>query len=215
MTDPTLTDQPPVIEARGLAFAREDERIFGPVDFALRAGGVLLVEGGNGAGKTTLIRLLAGLQEPTDGELRWRGESYDGAFAPGQMVLLGHQLGIKPDLSPLEHLRFRIALDGQRAGTSPHAALLSVGLQGFEDMPARTLSAGQRKRIALATLLLGTATAWLLDEPYANLDREGHTLVDRMLDQHCRRGGVAALTSHGMIEPTVANVTTLRLGAAA
>jgi heme exporter protein A len=215
MTDPLLADQPPLIEARGLAYAREDERIFGPVDFALGTGGVLLIEGDNGAGKTTLIRLLAGLQEPTEGELLWRGSAYAGAFAPGQVVLLGHQLGIKPDLSPLEHLRFRIALDGLRPGTSPHAALLSVGLEGFEDMPARTLSAGQRKRIALATLLLGTATAWLLDEPYANLDREGHTLVDRMLDAHCRRGGAVALTSHGMIEPAVARVTTLQLGRAA
>ncbi len=215
MNDPTLTDQPPLIEARGLAHAREDERIFGPVDFALATGGVLLIEGDNGAGKTTLIRLLAGLLEPSEGELRWRGGDYVDGFAAGQMLLLGHHLGIKPDLSPLEHLRFRVALDGLRAGISPHAALRSVGLEGFEDMPARALSAGQRKRIALATLLMGTATAWLLDEPYANLDREGHTLVDRMLDAHCRRGGAVALTSHGMIEPAVAQVTRLRLGGAA
>jgi heme exporter protein A len=208
---PEPSDRPPLLEARGLRFARDDEPVFGPLDFALREGEVLVVEGGNGSGKTTLIRLLAGLIDATDGELWWRGvEAGRAAHVPGDIALLGHQLGLKPELTPLELLRFRIALSGAR-GITAHAALKSAGLEGYEDLPLRTFSAGQRKRVALATLLVLAAGVWLLDEPYANLDRDGRVLVDRMLDAHCRRGGCAVLTSHGLITPAVARFAVLEL----
>jgi heme exporter protein A len=199
MTNPHDHDLPPLIEVRGLSFAREDEPIFGPLDFRVDSGSALAIEGGNGAGKTTLIRVLAGLLAPGAGSVLWRG------------ALLGHQLGLKPDLTPLEHLRFRAALEGVRPGITPAAALRSVGLEGYETLPVRMLSAGQRKRTALAVLLLSTASLWLLDEPYANLDREGQVLVDRMLETHCRRDGAAILTSHGLVSPGVSRLTTITL----
>jgi heme exporter protein A len=90
-----------------------------------------------------------------------------------------------------------VGLGGIRAGITPQLALASVGLSGYEDQPVRTLSAGQRKRVGLARLLLVPAALWLLDEPYANLDREGIELVNRVLDAHARRGGAALITSHG------------------
>jgi heme exporter protein A len=114
-------------------------------------------------------------------------------------------------LSPLENLRFRIGLGGLRGGTAPGAALASVGLEGYEDVLVRRLSAGQRKRVALAALLISPATLWLLDEPYANLDRPGRVLVDRMLEAHILRGGGAIITSHGLIQPQVARVRYLKL----
>jgi len=212
MTNPHDHELPPLLEARGLAFAREDEPIFGPLDFRVDSGTALAIEGGNGAGKTTLIRVLAGLLAPSAGILLWRGESYEKLQpAPGRFALLGHQLGLKPDLTPLEHLRFRVALEGMRPNITPAAALRSVGLEGYETLPVRMLSAGQRKRTALAALLLSTASLWLLDEPYANLDREGQVLVDRMLETHCRREGAAILTSHGLVAPGVSRLTTLAL----
>ena len=212
MTTPHDHDLPPLIEVRGLSLAREDEPIFGPLDFRLDGGAALAIEGGNGAGTTTLIRVLAGLLAPSAGSVLWRGESWQTLEpAPGRIALLGHQLGLKPDLTPLEHLRFRAALEGVRPGITPSAALRSVGLEGYEALPVRMLSAGQRKRTALAVLLLSTASLWLLDEPYANLDREGQVLVDRMIETHCRRDGAAILTSHGLVSPGLSRLATITL----
>ena len=206
---------PPVLLARALSFAREEERIFGPLDFAAHPGEALVVEGDNGAGKTTLMRILAGLLAPTSGELELFGVPIAKIEPePGRVAVLGHQLGLKVDLTPRENLRFRLGLGGARTGISVPTALKSVGLEGYEDAPVRTLSAGQRKRVALAALLLGTAALWLLDEPYANLDREGRVLVDRMLEAHCAKGGAVVLTSHGLLQPTLTRCRTVMLGVA-
>jgi heme exporter protein A len=189
-------DPIPLLEARRLAFARNDEPIFGPLDFRLYAGDVVLIEGDNGAGKTTLLRVLSGLLE-AEGEILLNGEPLRLVALAHQVALLGHQPGLKTDLTPLENLRFAIGVAGLRPGVSPQMALSSVGLEGYEDVPARQLSAGQKKRVALARLLLVPAALWLLDEPYANLDRGGIDLVNRLLDTHARRGGAALVTSHG------------------
>lgn len=190
-------DPIPLLEACGLAFARNDEPVFGPLDFRLFAGEVVLIEGDNGAGKTTLLKVLSGLLEPGAGEIRLKGEPLTLATLSHQVALLSHLPGLKGDLSALENLRFASGLGGQRPGITATLALGSVGLEGYEDVPVRQLSAGQRKRVTLARLLLVPAALWLLDEPYANLDRGGIDLVNRLLDEHARRGGAALVTSHG------------------
>jgi heme exporter protein A len=187
----------PLLEARGLAFARNDEAIFGPLDFALRGGEVVLIEGDNGSGKTSLLKVLSGLLEPTSGEVLLNGTPLTLARLSHQVALLGHLLGLKTELTSVENLRFAVGLGGIRSGITPQLALASVGLEGYEDQPLRTMSAGQKKRVALARLLLVPAGLWLLDEPYANLDRGGIELVNRLLDHHARRGGAALITSHG------------------
>jgi heme exporter protein A len=187
----------PLLEARGLSFARNDEAVFGPLDFALHGGEVVLIEGDNGSGKTTLLKVLSGLLAPSRGDIRLHGEILTLARLSVQVALLGHRSGLKSDLTPLENLQFAIGVFGLRAGITPHLALVSVGLEGYEDVPVRQLSAGQTKRVALARLLLVPAALWLLDEPYANLDREGIELVNRLLEAHARRGGAALVTSHG------------------
>lgn len=212
MNDPALIDAPPLLQARGLAFLRNDEPIFGPLDFELRAGEIVLMEGDNGAGKTTLLRVLSGLIAPSAGEIRLDGAPMILARLSQQAVLLGHLLGLKMELTPLENLRFTIGLGGVRAGHTLHGALLGVGLGGYEDVPVRQLSAGQKKRVALARLLLVPAMLWLLDEPYANLDREGIELVNRVLEQHARRGGAALITSHGAYAYTSGMPRRIRLG---
>lgn len=211
MNSESDTAAPPLLAARRLSFARGDERIFGPLDLHVDAGEALLIEGGNGAGKTSLVRVLAGLSEPEAGEIEWLGSPLPWPRPPGCFALLGHHLGLKAELSALENLRFRVGLDGLRSGAAPMAALHSVGLEGYEALPLQTLSAGQRKRVALAALLLNPAPMWLLDEPYANLDRPGQVLVDRMLEAHCRRGGAALLTSHGLFTPTLTRMRTITL----
>jgi heme exporter protein A len=190
-------DRPALLEARRLGYARNDEPIFGPLDFALGSGEVVLIEGDNGTGKTTLLRVLSGLLEPTSGAVLLNGEPLTLANLSHQVALLGHQPGLKGDLTAMENLRFAAGLLGVRAGISPASALAGVGLEGFADVPTRQLSAGQKKRVALARVLLSPVGLWLLDEPYANLDIEGIRLVNRLLELHARRGGAALITSHG------------------
>ena len=190
-------ERPALLEARRLAFARNDEAIFGPLDFVLNAGEVVLIEGDNGAGKTTLLRVLSGLLDPTYGEILLDGDPLTLTRLSHQVALLGHQPGLKGDLTALENLRFAAGLGGLRQGISPMAALAGVGLEAFADVPTRQLSAGQKKRVALARVLLAPVGLWLLDEPYANLDLDGIKLVNRLLESHARRGGAALITSHG------------------
>ncbi|MET0225583.1 MAG: heme ABC exporter ATP-binding protein CcmA [Dokdonella sp.] len=190
-------DRPALLEAHALAFARNDEPIFGPLDFALHAGEVVLIEGDNGAGKSTLLRVLSGLLAPSGGEIRLNGETLTLARLSPQVALLSHQTGLKPELTALENLRFAAGLHGQRSGMSPVTALAGVGLDGYAEVPTRQLSAGQKKRVALARVLLAPVGLWLLDEPYANLDLDGIRLVNRLLERHANGGGAALITSHG------------------
>lgn len=190
---------PPLLEARSLSFHRQDERVFGPLDFRLEAGEVSLIEGDNGSGKTTLLRILTGLLHAEEGGLYWRGEPWQRDRWLGEVVFLGHQLGLKADLSAYENLHVAAGLHGSREGIAIAAALAEVGLAGYEDEPVRRLSAGQKKRVALARLLLLPASLWLLDEPYANLDRGGIELVNALLAGHAARGGAALVTSHGAV----------------
>ncbi|QAU23935.1 cytochrome c biogenesis heme-transporting ATPase CcmA [Dyella sp. M7H15-1] len=190
----------PLLEACSLAFHRQDEPVFGPLDFTLDAGELTLIEGDNGSGKTTLMRILTGLLRPEEGELFWRGEPLTWDRCSGEIVFLGHQLGLKAELNPRENLRFAIGLHGHREHSHIDKALAHVGLAGYEDDPVRKLSAGQKKRVALARLLLIPAALWLLDEPYANLDRIGIELVNGMLEAHIAHGGSALVTSHGAVQ---------------
>lgn len=189
MPTPATTDTP-LISARGLRFARNDVPVFGPLDFSVSAGEALLVQGSNGAGKTTLLRVLAGLLHADAGTIR----HHQAGPAP---AYLGHLPAFKADLSSIENLDFLCGLHGRRATQSFAAALAIVGLAGYEDTPARQLSAGQKKRLSLARLWLSPATLWLLDEPYANLDLDGIALVNRMVRAHLDDGGGAMVTTHG------------------
>jgi heme exporter protein A len=187
----------PLLEARALSFLRQDEEIFAPLDFRVHAGELVLVEGDNGSGKTTLLRMLAGLLHVGAGELFWREQPLQRDACIGEILFLGHQLGLKADFSPRENLRVAAGLSGCRDGISIASALADIGLRGYEDEPVRRLSAGQKKRAALARLLLLPATLWLLDEPYANLDRSGIAVVNHLLESHVDAGGAALVTSHG------------------
>ncbi|HTA66603.1 MAG TPA: heme ABC exporter ATP-binding protein CcmA [Xanthomonadaceae bacterium] len=199
-----------ILAVARLRFDRNEERVFGPLDFDLHAGEALLVTGGNGAGKTTLLRVLAGMLRADDGEVTWHGETCERLPAEG-IAFVGHLPGHKADLGTLDNLRFAVGLHGCRRGASAIHALASVGLAGYEDVPAGRLSAGQRKRLALARLLISPARLWLLDEPYANLDRDGMTLVDRLLGRHLGEGGAALITTHGAYAAPPVRTRTLLL----
>lgn len=202
----------PLMQARQLTFARNDEPVFGPLDFHVAAGEALLVQGGNGSGKTTLLRVIAGLLRPGSGEVWVDGKPAEREAIAHRTALLGHLLGHKGDLTADENLRFAIGLYGQRDGTDRSEALAQVGLAGFEDTFARSMSAGQKKRLALARLLLVPAPLWLMDEPYANLDLPGIALVNQMIERHVREGGASLITSHGAYATPAVRTRLLELG---
>ena len=205
---------PPLLQARGLCFSRNDEPVFGPLDFRLGPGEALLVLGGNGAGKTTLLRVLAGLLPAEAGEVRLAGKIVDRDHLARGSAYLGHLPGHKAELATLENLEFARALAGAPPGLDLEQALAEVGLAGYEDSPARRLSAGQNKRLGLARLRLQSAPLWLLDEPYANLDLDGIALVNRLIQDHLARGGATLLTTHGAYAAPPVPVCTLALGPA-
>lgn len=187
----------PLLAVAGLAFARDETPIFGPLRFEVAAGEALLVQGGNGAGKTTLLRVLAGLLRADAGNVRIEGMPADARSRARHMAYLGHLPGLKADLGALQNLDYLCGLHGRRSTQTPDAAMAMVGLAGYQDAPARTLSAGQKKRLGLARLWLSPAPLWLLDEPYANLDLDGIHLVNRMVQAHLQEGGAALITTHG------------------
>ena len=188
---------PPLLAAESLAFQRNEEPVFGPLSLHVAAGEALLIHGGNGSGKTTLLRVLAGLLTPSEGDIQVRGQHATRESVAQTCALLGHLLGHKGELTAVENLRFAVGLNGQREGTDITEVLETVGLAGYEDSPARQLSAGQKKRLGLARLLLLPSPLWLMDEPYANLDLEGIALVNRVVEAHINGGGAALITSHG------------------
>ena len=192
-----MSNAPPLLAARGLRFARNEQPVFGPLAFSVDAGEALLVQGDNGAGKTTLLRVLAGLLRADEGTIEIDGRPAAPGLRARAIAYLGHLPALKADLTALENLHFLCGLHGRRKGQLPEHALAIVGLAGYEDTLARQLSAGQKKRLSLARLWLAPAPLWLLDEPYANLDLDGIKLVNRLLENHANRGGAALITSHG------------------
>ena len=202
-------------EALDLHCIRHDRTLFAGLSFALEPGQILQVEGANGSGKTSLLRMLCGLLLPAQGEVRWRGEDIQNMRHEflAEVAYVGHLHGIKEDLSPRENLRLAQALGRTRAGMSLDQALQRVGLYGFEDLPARTLSAGQRRRVALARLLISDARIWVLDEPFTALDRTGKALIEELLATHSRNGGIAVLTTHQPVNLSHCALVNLRLAA--
>ncbi|MEN5425891.1 heme ABC exporter ATP-binding protein CcmA [Stenotrophomonas pennii] len=188
---------PALLAAHGLCFSRDDERVFGPLEFHVDTGEALLVQGDNGAGKTTLLRVLAGLLRPSAGRVEIDGRAASTAERARFVAYLGHLPAMKADLDTLQNLHFLCGLHGRRARQMPGNALAVVGLAGHEGTLVRHLSAGQKRRLALARMWLSPAPLWLLDEPYANLDLEGINLVNRMISAHLRGGGAALVTTHG------------------
>ncbi len=180
--------------ARDLAVFRGERLVFRDLGFGIAPGGALLLAGPNGSGKSTLLRLLAGLLSPAAGSLTWNGEDVfaDRASHAARVAYLGHQDAVKPGLSALENLAFAARINGG----DPAAALAVHGLAELTDLPARMLSAGQKRRLALARLSLSGGTLWLLDEPTLGLDTASVERLGAVLAAHRAGGGMVIAATH-------------------
>jgi heme exporter protein A len=191
--------------AADLACRRGERLVFAGLSFSLPAGGALVLRGANGSGKTSLLRLLAGLIAPAAGRLTWGDTPIDDDLAGHRARLhyVGHQDGVKPGLTPRETLVFWAALRG--CGTGCRASVLDAALAAFAlepvaDWPCRWLSAGQRRRLALARLSMTPAALWLLDEPFTALDHDNQNRLERAIATHRAGGGRVVLATHLPIE---------------
>jgi heme exporter protein A len=195
---------------------RGERHVLQGVSLSVNSGECLLVTGSNGAGKTSLLRTLAGLLEPEEGEVLWRGVSTRTSrdVFHADLAYLGHDAPLKGDLTGAENLRYSVGVRRAFSATELRGALERTRANPFADRPVRTLSAGQRRRVALAGLLLTSATAWLLDEPTTNLDTAGQALVADLIAQHLSSGGLAIAAIHHPIELPGHTVRKLELAAA-
>ena len=185
-------------QGRKLTCTRADRPVFAGLDFDLPAGGALLLTGPNGSGKSSLLRLMAGLLRPAAGQLTWDGAAIaDDPEAHRERVrYLGHLDAVKPVLSLRENLAFASGLHGPVAEAELRNGLAAFALETLADLPGRVLSAGQRRRLALARLAVSPGTLWLLDEPTVGLDTASQANLARLMTEHRARGGRVAAATH-------------------
>lgn len=205
-----------MLSADQLQCIRGERSLFQDLSFTLAKGALLQVEGPNGSGKTSLLRMVCGLLPPSKGVIRWNGESLreigDEYFR--HMLYLGHASAIKEELSGAENLRLATALaDEPTDELAVLDALREMGLRGRETLPAKYLSQGQRRRVALARLLVSKRPLWILDEPFVALDTAAVAQLAAIIGRHVDAGGLVLLTSHQEVAVPRHSVERLRLAA--
>lgn len=210
-----------------LGFQRDDRFLFRNINFTANMGDVIQLVGANGSGKTTLMKIVVGLIEPSEGEVRWAHVPNDANSKEGlsasknasvmqgalshSLLYLGHDSGVKLSLTAIENLRWYFGVNGKKLPNSELvedganselgdqsliAALQWAGLRSYEDVICHEMSAGQRRRVALARLYLSRATLWVLDEPFTAIDTAGVVQLESQIAEHSARGGIVLLTTH-------------------
>lgn len=202
----------PFLHAVGLTAVRDQRVLFRELALDVAAGESWRVEGPNGSGKTTLLRILCGLDQDFEGTIHFPRAHAAGHPWRADVLYLGHLPGLKAALTAGENLDWLCRQRGRPQKVSAYEALARVGLQGFEDVPVSTLSAGQRRRVALARLHIEQAPLWVLDEPFTAIDRAGVAALESLLAAHAAKGGAAIITTHHELSIPV---RPLVLGAAA
>ena len=218
------------LELNNVVCERGFHELFAPVSFVAAESSAVQISGANGSGKTTLLRAIAGLHQPSRGEIKWQGVTIDSKESSysEETDYLGHKPGLNPDLTALENLQFLGALKPS-INTSPELhsskappkkpltgpltdqSLEQVGAGPYSHLATHLLSAGQKQRVSLARLLMNDLRIWLLDEPATSLDRHGIVILEEMLSQHVRRGGILVYTSHQDLELSYCSKSTVQL----
>jgi heme exporter protein A len=207
------TSPQPQLEARAVHLWRGEKHLLRGVSFALYSGELLQVVGPNGVGKTSLLRCVAGLLPTEQGEIVWQGRQLpDGRDDfHRELAYLAHVNGLKSELTALENLRFGVSVRRAVATEELRETLQLLQVESCADLPVRALSAGQKRRVALARIMLTRASLWILDEPITNLDKAGIALFEARIAEHMRAGGMILTAAHQLLLQGQSDVRTLEL----
>ncbi len=203
-----------MLQGTNLTCVRGDRELFKNVSFSLEAGGLMQVRGPNGSGKTSLLRMLCGLSHPANGEIYWYDQPIRSLSSDyfAAVTYIGHLSGTKDDLTVIENLQISSALAGvEICLDQANEALDYIGLSGRETLPVKVLSQGQRRRVALARLLVCKTPLWILDEPLVALDVMAVKLIQEILEQHLQHGGMIVMTTHQEINISAVSILQLQL----
>ena len=203
-----------VLQVINLECVRGERRLFGGLNFSLEPGGFLQLTGANGSGKTSLLRILCGLAPPAKGEVKWQGANIRslGEEYFTAITYIGHRHGVKDELTAIENLRVSAGLGGTEVSDHNAAIVLrKMGLGGREHLPARLLSEGQRRRLALARLSVCSSALWLLDEVLTSLDKAAVALVSSLFEEHLGKGGMALVATHQDLDVSASSFQRIEL----
>jgi heme exporter protein A len=204
------------LSATNLAVVRGERMLFDKLNFTLKNGSVIYLQGANGSGKTTLLRTLCGLSQPYAGSIDWNGESIVSLAEEysKHLLYIGHLPGIKEDLTALENLQFSLAMLGTEVTNSKATEVLSMlGLAKGLNLQTRMLSQGQKRRVVLARLWLQDLPLWILDEPFTALDAAATDLLKQKIESFANAGGMVIMTSHQDFNLNVPDFSQLKLDA--
>ncbi|PYS30726.1 MAG: heme ABC transporter ATP-binding protein CcmA [Acidobacteria bacterium] len=204
-----------MLEVSKLGCIRGDRRLFSDLSFSAGAGELIELRGPNGSGKTSLLRILCGLSSPAEGQVGWNGKSIRslGEEYFRDVAYLAHQNAVKDELSAVENLRIASGTSGNALGKQQARDVLErIGLSRQQNLPARALSAGQRRRLALARLLTSRARLWLLDEVLTSLDNEASKLSAQFISDHLKNNGIAIVATHQDLNLSAERTQCIQLG---
>jgi len=203
-----------MLEVINLTCVRGTRRLFKDLNFSAGEGELVELRGPNGSGKTSLLRILCGLASPAAGEVRWDGQRISslGEEYSSSVAYLGHQNAVKDELTTLENLRISSAVSGTSLDKQRAREMLErVGLSHQQNLPARVLSAGQRRRLGMTRLLASTAKLWVLDEVLTSLDDRAMNLSREFITDHLGQGGMAIVATHQDLNLSVPRIQRLQL----